>query len=39
MLWEGMKYKVFTPPALANGKTDSFSIETGVGSTFIFLRN
>ena len=38
MLWVGKKYHVFTPPTLANGKTDSFRIKTGVGSSFLNFR-
>lgn len=29
-----MKYHVFDPPAIANGKIDSFRVKTGVGSSF-----
>lgn len=38
MLWEWMKCKVFTPPALSNGEMDSFRIKTGVGSSFLNFR-
>ena len=39
MLWEGVKYHVFAPPAIANGEIDSFRVETGVGSSFLKLRH
>lgn len=39
MLWGRMKYHVFAPPALANGKIDLFRVKTGVGSSFLKLRH